>query len=77
MLLGTRPIPARSPAEGEGQNRKEARAEERERQEEEEEEEGRGGVFGERSGIISWNDLGGGGRETEKKWRYWETGNRG
>lgn len=31
MLLGTHPIPARSPAEREGQNRKEARKEGRDR----------------------------------------------
>lgn len=64
MLLGTHPIPARSPAEREGQNGKEMREGGRET----EEEEGRGGWGVENGGISRLNEWG---EEAEKKW---ETG---
>lgn len=65
MLLGTHPIPARSPAEREGQKEKEMRRErEGDRRGEEDVEEGRG-VCGWTMGISRRNDWG---EETEKKW---------
>lgn len=62
MLLGTHPIPARSPAEREGQ--KEKMRLERKGDRGGEEKEGRG-VCGWTMGISRWNDWG---EETEKKW---------
>lgn len=66
MLLGTHPIPARSPAEREGQNGKETRREGDRRVEEEKGRRWRvgefvGGEWGSIDGMI------GGGEETEKK----------
>lgn len=65
MLLGTHPIPARSPAEREGQNGKETRREGDRRVEEEKGRRRRvgefvGGEWGSIDGMI-------GGEETEKK----------
>lgn len=52
MLLGTRPIPARSPAEREGQNGKEMRRERGGQKR-------RGGTVGSGEWVISrWNDWG-------------------
>lgn len=62
MLLGTHPIPARSPAEREGQKKKEMRGREGD------EEEG-WGVCGWRMGISRRNDWG---RRQRKKWGFWE-----
>lgn len=62
MLLGTHPIPARSPAEREGQNGKEMMRKGDRGREEEEDEEGRG-VCGWTMGFSRWNDWG---EETEK-----------
>ncbi len=62
MLLGTHPIPARSPAEREGQNEKEMSGER---------EGGRRGGEEEGQGVCGWtmgfNRLNNRGEETEKK----------